>query len=310
MDTVLVESTSEGKRAYKSLIVEPKCLSVLNSSLAVKIVKELTKENGCALDIARSLQEDEQKVYYYLRKLEEAGIVNMARTERRHGMTAKIFEVKAPVVAAKLDGEGHLITDLALKDVNILNFFQPFIKDGLLDSKIIIGDPNEHGRFDAKSKEGSYGTDFALFLGSLVNKLDFPHYFIDTEISESDLKGNLILLGNARTNTVVDKIKDAMPIEFLDEGHSSFESSHTNKIYKDPRTGFIIKMRNPFNEEKHVMIIGGIRTRGTRASVIALTQHIDLLCKNNGNGNHQYVRVVKGLDKEGRGFIDSAEILE
>jgi hypothetical protein len=57
------------------------------------------------------------------------------------------------------------------------------------------------------------------------------------------------------------------------------------------------------------MVIGGIRTRGARAAIIALTQNIEELCANQENGA-DFIRVVKGLDREGRGLIDSAEFLE
>ncbi len=310
MDSVLVEHTEDGKKAYKSLIVEPDKLSVLNSPLALEIVKELTREPGCALDIARNLQLDEQKVYYYLRKLEHSGIVKLVRTERRHGMTAKIYEAVAPVVAAKLHDDGFTLeADQAAVSPHIQKFLHLFVNNGTLDAKIIIGDPDEHGRFDTRSKEGSYFSDFAIFIGSFINKHSFPCYKIDTEIHSSDLNENLILLGNARTNTVIDRFKDSLPITFLGENQSHFVSKKTKKVYKDPRIGVIIKMKNPFNTEKNIMIIGGIRTRGTRAAIIALTQNIEELCANQENGS-DFIKIVKGLDREGRGVIDSMEILE
>lgn len=313
MESVFIEHTENGKRVYKSLLVEPEELSVLNSPMAVDIIKELKRQPCCALDIARNLQEDGQKVYYYLRKLEKSGMVTLTRTERRHGMTAKIYKVTAPVVTAKLYEDGHVIEDSnPIRNLNILKFFNPFIEDGNLNARIVIGDPNEHGRFDAQSKEGSYFTDIAIFLGGFIKKNDFPFYIIDTELDDNDLNENLILIGNARTNTVIDRLRDYIPITFLDKDHHSFISKKTNKIFKDPRTGFVIKIKNPFNKKKNIMIIGGVRTRGMRAAAISLTQNIDELVKTNEykDSNSSFIRVVKGLDKKGKGLIDSVEFLE
>ena len=312
MDHILIEHTEEGKKAYKSLLVEPGKLSVLNSRLALEIVKELKRQQGCALDIARNLKEDEQKVYYYLRKLENSGIVKLCRTERRHGMTAKIYDVIAPVIATKLHDDGHMMPNPSLDTIgnpDIAKFFQPFIDDGSLDAKIIIGDPNEHGRFDTRAKEGSYLPDFSIFLGSFVKMHNFPCYGIDTEVPEKDMNGNLILVGNPRTNTLIYGLRDSLPVSFLEKGFSSFVSKKTRKEYKDPRTGFIIKMKNPSNPDKSIMVIGGIRTRGMRAAIIALTQNIEELCSGQDNGP-DFLKIVKGLDREGRGIIDSVEFLE
>jgi len=231
--------------------------------------------------------------------------------ERRHGMTAKIYSVMAPVIAAKLHDDGHMVADTpitTIKDSNISDFFQPFVDGGTLNANIIIGNPDEHGRFDTRSKEGSYFSDFAILIGSFIRKHSFPYHKIDTEITDSDLKENLIILGNHKTNTVIDRLKDHLPISFL-ENDQSFISKNTKKVYKDPRTGFVIKIKNPFNPEKSIMVIGGIRTRGARAAIIALTQNIEELCANQENGA-DFIRVVKGLDREGRGLIDSAEFLE
>ncbi len=310
MDPVLVEHTEKGKKAYKSLVVEPDKLSVLNSKLAIEIVREITRQPGCALDIARSMQEDEQKVYYYLRKLENAGIVRLSKMERRHGMTAKIYEAVAPVVSAKLHDDGISLEAVpSMANLQVQKFLHPFVNDGELNAKIIIGDPDEHGRFDKRSKEGSYFSDFAIFLGSFVNRHRFPYYKIDTEIGTGDLNDNLILLGNVGTNVVIDKVKDSLPITFIGNGHNNFISRKSKKEYKNPRIGIIIKMKNPFNVQKRILIVGGIRTRGARAAIIALTQDIEKVCAGQEDGQ-PFIRIIRGLDKEGKGEVDSMEILE
>ncbi|NIO22197.1 MAG: ArsR family transcriptional regulator [Candidatus Aenigmarchaeota archaeon] len=310
MKASLVENRGDGKVAYESLVVAPRKLSVFNSDLALRIVNELVNTPGCAMDLARNLKEHEQKIYYHLRKLEDVGVVKPIGTEKRYGMTAKIYSMTCPVIATKLYEDGHpLEKSPSVRDHSAMKFFYPFIEDGELTAKIVIGDPNEHGRFDRKSKEGSYLTDFAILIGSFVNKYKFPYYKIDTEVNQKDLKGNLILIGNIRTNVVMDKIKKHLPIKFLEEGQFSFISKNSNKRFTDPRTGFIIKIKNPFNPENFILAIGGLRTRGARAAMIALTKNMDKI-NNKNESDENILRVVKGFDRTGDSVIDSVEFIE
>ncbi len=313
MDFSLIEENNGSKTVYDSLVVHPKKLNIFNSDLSLKIVSELVKKPGCAMDLARRLGEHEQKIYYHLRKMEKVGIIRITEVEKRYGMNANIYSMVSPVIAAKLYEDGHSLASGKkagpLASTEMLEFLHPFVKDGKLDARIIVGDPNEHGRFDAKSKEGTYVNDLGIFLGSFVNNFSFPYFTPDTEIRESDLGKNLILIGNVRTNVIIDRIKDHLPIEFGDKGHY-FRSLKTKTTHKDPRTGYIIKMKNPMNPKSHVLVIGGIRTRGARAAVIALTQNLKRLFDKNDANNGELVRIIKGLDKEGRGVIDSFEIKE
>jgi len=310
MKASLVENRGDGKVSYESLVVAPRKLSVFNSDLALRIVNDLVKNPGCAMDLARNLKEHEQKIYYHLRKLEDVGVVKPIGTEKRYGMTARIYSMTCPVIATKLYEDGHPLEKASsTKDSNMMKFFYPFVEDGELNAKIVIGDPNEHGKFDSKSKEGSYFADFAILLGSFVNQYNFPYYRMDTEVSQKDLKENLILIGNTRTNVIMDKIKKHLPIEFFEEGRFSFISKKTNKKYTDPRTGFIIKIKNPFNSEKNIMVIGGLRTRGARAAMIAITNNMDKINDNN-ESDEEILRIVKGFDRAGDGIIDFTEFVE
>ena len=309
MHSLFIEDGKDGRKAYKSLLLEPSKLSVLNSDLAVEIVRELTRKPSCALDIARSLQKDEQKVYYYLRKLEAAGIVRLAGMERRHGMTAKIYEAIAPVIATKLHDDGHIIESPAVKvDDKAVGLLSPFIENGRLNAVIVIGDPYSHGRFDKESHEGPYAFDFGMMLGRMMSSIEFPNYKLDTEVGEEDLKKNMILIGNIKSNVVIDRLNDSIPLHFETEGDFKVVSKLTGNSYKDPRVGVIMKFENPFAKDKKVLVLGGIGSRGSRSSIIAFTQRLGELLKGNENGS--VFRVVKGYDRSGDRVIDDVEILE
>ena len=109
-----IERGLDNYKIYNSLVVEHKNIGILNSDISIRIIRELANGSGCAMDVVRNLGIDKQKVYYYLKKLEESGIIRFVKNEQRHGMVAKVFETVAPVVSTKLyedfgvtDGKGY-----------------------------------------------------------------------------------------------------------------------------------------------------------------------------------------------------------
>ncbi|MFQ5648063.1 MAG: ArsR/SmtB family transcription factor, partial [Candidatus Aenigmatarchaeota archaeon] len=141
MQHQLIDSNGGKPISYDSLLVKPAKLSIFGSDLCLKIVQELVKEPCCAMDLARRLEQHEQKIYYHLRRLEDAGIVKQVRAERRYSMTAKIYGVVAPVVSTKLYDGGKPAQKGTGASPAVRKFFEPFIIDGRLNAKIIMGDP-------------------------------------------------------------------------------------------------------------------------------------------------------------------------
>jgi DNA-binding transcriptional ArsR family regulator len=311
MSFQLVETNGNKKIVYNSIVVEPKKLNIFGSELALKIAKELAINPGCAMDLARKLNEHEQKIYYHLRRLEDVGVIKQIRTEKRYAMTAKIYSLASPVIAAKLHEDSYELKDntFPVIDRNIEKFLHPFVENGKLNAKIIIGDSYSHGKYDAASTEGPYIFDFAVFLGHVLQTPEFPHYKLDTEVDESDLDDNLILFGNAKTNAVIDMVNSKLPIYFNVEKGCSIVSKISKKTYEDARTGMILKTVNPLNTKKSILIIGGVRTRGTQSAIIAFTRHFDdIFMKSNRNGD--ITCIVEGFDKDSDKIIDSVRFLE
>ncbi|MBI2084187.1 MAG: helix-turn-helix transcriptional regulator [Candidatus Aenigmarchaeota archaeon] len=311
MQATLIENNGTGRIAYDSLVVnDPKALSSLNSKLAMKIVKTLAEKPQSAIDISRKLKMHEQKIYYHMRRLERAGIIYTISNEKRHGMVAKIYSIVSPVIAAKLHEKGTEIKDGEHTEVptNVLEFFKPFIQAGRFNAKIIIGDPTPHGTYNVGGLDGVHVIDLLLFLGRFISNFDSPNYKLDTEVRENDLKNNMILIGNNKTNSIIDKINSKSYVYF-DTQKSSIISKITGDTYKDDRCGIVLKFDNPFDKTKKVMIIGGMRTRGTRAAMIAILKILSnnlLNIKNNENFHY----IVQGMDKDSDMIIDDAVILE
>jgi len=304
---MLVENAENGQRLYESLLLDAKHLGIFSNGLAVKIIGELAMRPLCAMDIARRLKQHEQKIYYHLRKMKDAGIVRLNGVEHRYGMTAKMYELVSPVIAAKLYEDGYETKSAnPVVDPVMSEFFSPFIKDGKLNSKIIIGDPYPHGEYNVPANEGTFLTDLLLMFGGLVRNLEFPAYRLDTEVKNADLKNNLILIGNARTNTIINKMNKMngnKAVKFDKSGNLVSEGS----VYSNPITGVILKCANPFSKNKKILMIGGVRSRGMRASIIALTQYFGTIIDKQTDN---VVRIIEGYDKDGDRIIDSIRVVK
>ena len=148
----------------------------------------------------------------------------------------------------------------------------------------------------------------AFLLGKFVKNENSINYKFDTNIDNNDLKENLILFGEPKVNTIINKLNLKLPVYFDYEKGYEIVSRATKSVYDAPRVGIIIKCENPWNKHKKILVISGIGIRGVLASVIAVTQHMDNVLENSKSGN--IARIVEGLDKDGDGVIDSVRFLE
>ncbi|MBU5536968.1 MAG: helix-turn-helix domain-containing protein [Candidatus Aenigmatarchaeota archaeon] len=312
MQATLIENNGNVRIAYDSLILDnPKAFSALNSKVALKIVKALAESPASAIDLSRKLKIHEQKVYYHIRRLEKAGIIYTISNERRHGMIAKIYSIVSPVIATKLCEKGVEIkenTDFGL-DKKILEFLSPFVTDGKLNSFIIVGDTYSHGKFDKGSDELNYMVELLMFFGKFDGWSNETYSKLDTKVKDNELKNNLILIGNNKTNSIIEKINSKLPAYFDDTGKEALTSKITNTTYSDPRIGVIIKTKNPFNHDKSILVIGGIGRRGAQSATLALTKYRNMFVESIKNSDN-IVKVVRGFDADSDDIIDTIKILE
>ena len=300
-----VKEESGRQEVFKAKEVEAQKLNVFGSELAVKIIHELAKKSACAMDLARALNEHEQKIYYHLRRLEKAGIISLERIEARAGAVAKIYKVEYPYLAIKLFDAKPIEYFARPKEMEILH---PFIENGKMNSIIIVSSPDPHGRFGAASSDGYAAIDLALFLGSFLRRAEI-NYRLDTQVDEEDLKNNLILIGGPKANMVVDKLNKFLPIYFDEKNDWQIVSTLSKTVYRDEDVGLVIKMRNPFNTKSYVLLFCGKRFKGTRAATLALIRHAKLLEEGN-KFKDGIARVVKGVDKDSDGIIDDCIFIE
>lgn len=313
----LIEETDKDQKAYKTLVMEPKNLNVFNSELSLRVLNALSKQPACVMDIARKLKEHEQKIYYHFRRLEQAGIIKFIKTEERGGGgLAKIYSISHPYLSVKLF-DGEHISDVKTKAREI-EFFKPFIEEGRLNATIVVGSPDPHGKYGVQALDGSVGIDLALFLGTFLKDARV-NYKLDTEVTDGDMRGNLILIGGPKANILIDKFNKNLPIYFDTEHGFNLVSSFTKSVYSSDDTGVIIKMKNPLaknaknnankNSDRYILVLSGIRFKGTRAAVIALIKYMKEVQAGN-RFDSGIARVVRGIDKDSDGRVDDVEFLE
>jgi len=300
-----VKERGNKREVFRAKEMEVKKMNVFGSELSVRIINELAKKPACAMDLARALNEHEQKIYYHLRRLEKAGIISLERTEVRAGALTKIYKIDSPYIALKLFDDKPIEYFIRPKELEILH---PFIENGKMNSIIVVSSPDPHGRFGAASSDGYAAIDLALFLGSFLREPEI-NYRLDTQVDEDDLKKSLILVGGPKANIVVDNLNKFLPIYFDEKNEWQVVSTLSKNVYRDDDIGLIIKMRNPFNPKNYVLMFCGRRFKGTRAATLALIKHANELEKNN-KFKDGIARLVKGVDRDSDGIIDDCVFVE
>jgi len=277
----------------------------LSSELAQKILHLLVKEPMYPIDIAKALKMHEQKIYYHIHNLEKAGIIKIVKKETKQGATANFYALTEPAFVIKF--KNFESTSKIDQIRNESEFLQPFIKEGQLDALIIVGSPDPHGPDKARSRDGYYGMDLALFLGTFLNYVPKFNVKLDTEVREEDFNHNLILIGGPLVNKVVEKVNAKLPIKFED---GNIKSSVSNEMYPQDECGMIVKAKSPFNKDKSILVVAGKRFSGTRAAIIAFLKGFKKITDGNIHNSSIKAKVVEGIDLDSDGIIDDIEFRE
>ena len=259
------------------------------------------------IELAKELKVHEQKIYYHIKNLEKSGIIKINKKEIKQGAVAKYYSLDKPALIIRLKEFEE--TQKIMPRSNS-EFLQPFIKNGQLDAMIIVGSPDPHGPEKARSRDGYYGIDLALFLGTFLNYVPDLNVRLDTEVRQEELKNNLILLGGPVVNKITKDVNEKMPIFFDKNNHWAVKSNISKNIYPTDETGLIVSFKNPFNKEKNILLVAGKRYSGTRAAIIAFLKYFKKIAKGNIHNNKIKARVVEGIDLNSDGIIDDIEFRE
>lgn len=302
----------EGNELYSVLSreIEMGQLKALGSPLAQAILKSLAKKDSYPSELAKELNVNEQKVYYHIRNLEKAKIIKVVKKEVKQGALAKYYSIAEPSFFIRFKEFKHTqkINEI---DIEEQRFLSPFIKEGQLDALIVVGSPEPHGPDKARSRDGYYGIDLALFLGTFLSYVPHLNVKLDTEIREEDLSSNnLILIGGPVVNKVTLRLNKQLPVFFDKKDKWCIVSSISKKRYYSDEGGIIAKIKNPLNKEKSVLVIAGKRLSGTKASITAFLKGFSNITKGNIYNPKFNAKIVEGVDMDSDGAIDSVEFKE
>ncbi len=281
-------------------------LNSLKGEIPIKILSLLSKKEMYTKEIAKELKIHEQNIYYYINKLEKSKIIKLKKTTNINGSLAKYYQISSPSFFVSFKE----FTEISKINEKESDFLLPFIENGSLNSLIVVGSPDPHGPQKARAKDGYFGMDLALFFGTFLNQISESKLRLDTEISEKELlENNLIVIGGPIVNKISSQIQNKLPIYF-DEEKKGIYSSISKKIYFSDEIGYMCKIKSPYNKNKQILYLSGLRNSGTKSIILAFLKKYEELKQNNLYDNKSSAKVVEGIDLNSDGIVDDIEFLE
>ena len=322
MPKKLLTETDEGSFVKKIRMFEQaEDMKAILNKTRWTILRKLSEEPKFPAKLARELGIHDQKIYYHIRQLINAGLVEVAYEQEIRGAIARFYSTKEKTYGIELNPEEKGIafnTNLTPLEKPGL-FFQEFLKENTFDGSIVVGAPDPHGPHKTWARDGHYAIYLAMFLGQLI---PFPKdLFVKLDVEVRATKAydqNLILIGGPAVNLVTRDVNSKLPVPQFDNQMKGIAPAATfgrgitsqkpDLFYSQNNAGIIFKEPNPYNPEKTVIAFAGQGRRGTMATILALTDNWESILKDYDNGPLRVV--VEGYDQDGDGTIDSVEILE
>ena len=306
---IIIDKKDQQTFSLSSSEIKLQQLKGLTSNVAKKILYLLALEPSYPSKLAKDLKIHEQIIFYHIRKLEKAKLIKIVKREDKQGGVANYYSLIDDSFFIRFK-DFKPTEKISYADKKKEDFLLPFIESGQFNALIIVGSPEPHGLQSARSRDGHYGIDLALFLGTFLNYIPKLNVKLDTEVRANDLKQNLILIGGPVVNKITEKINDKLPIHFDKKFKKNIHSSLTKQVYLADNCGMIVKVKNPFDVEKSILIVAGKRYSGTQAAVISFLIKFDEIVKGNKKNKKVLAKVVEGFDSDSDGVIDSVEFLE
>ncbi|MCL2172542.1 MAG: helix-turn-helix domain-containing protein [Nitrososphaerota archaeon] len=309
-----------------NILQKPQDLKAILGNQSWKILTTISEKEMYPLEIARRLNIHEQKVYYHIRKMEKAGAITIQYEENKKGATAKYYKTTATAFGIELpvnqqqQQQGKSIQNNYYTPnipEKLQKFFQEFLNNETLNGKIIVGSPQPHGPFKTSARDGHYAAHLTLFMGQFAK---IPNDFavkLDVDVkAEKEEKNSLILVGGPGTNLLTQEINKHLPIKFImhpsEQGYlfGGLTSEKTGRKYTSDSAGIIAKITNPWNKDKHIIVIAGNKAVGTKACVLALTNFWEKTLQPFNADKNTFAVVIQGFDLDGDGKVDAIEVYE
>ena len=302
----MVEFIREKNRLADATELNANKLKALNDETRLEILKMLSESPSYPSKIAKELDISKQKAYYHCEKLKEAELVEKDHKEKRSGGLATYYRIANSGLILDLGGEAEKIF-VPKRTKFVKDFLSPLAENGNLNGKVVVGSPDKHGPDQVRARDGHLAGELTMKLGGYASR-EGDMVVLDTEVvRDSMFETSLLLLGGVLTNTVMKKFNPAFSARFSGETFPYHEIQTPESSFTDENIGIVAKTQNPQNPDKAIYAVAGIRNPGTRAAVNAF-KNLEQLVEGYTGGD--FYAVVRGLDMDGDGKIDSYEILE
>jgi predicted transcriptional regulator len=290
-------------------------IKILSNNIAWKIIELLSSKDMYPAQVAKELNLYDQTVYYYIRKLARIGAIEQVGTRLIRGGTARLYSASSPSFGLELEGKAEKLQSSNYIKVemrkNIPYILKEFYENNSFSGLIVVGAPDPHGPYKSSSRDGHYAVHLSFYLGTLsesstsgfIVKLD-----VDAKAEKDIDNRNLILIGGPGTNIVTSEFNRYLQIKFNEDNYWSGLTDQSGRIFNMDNHGLIAKINNPYNKDKKILILAGVRSIGTKAAVIALTNYGSKIYDNSSTDNHLAL-VVQGFDMNADGKIDHVDIV-
>jgi len=287
-------------------LITPENALLLSHPIRLQILRLLAKREMYPAEIASTIGVHEQKVYYHIRQLMNAGMLTIHERSEIRGTVAKRYKATSLNFCLSLGGEWQNARKLLSTKKEKLSYLSPFIEGTEFNSTFVVGSPDPHGPHKARARDSHYAVELALFLGNYCSTKSHFSTMLDVDMNMKTDPGNLILVGGPVTNLLVDSVNKALPVRFSKKKPWELVSSTTGKKYTEETTGIVARIPNP-GSDSLLLVLAGIRAAGTKSAVLAVTTNKAF---KDFKGEESYCRVVNGFDLDGDGRVDNVEILE
>ncbi len=288
-DTALVEDQSKIRR-----LIDKKAIGILDA---------LSNKPLDMQHIIRQAKIKKKEAESLVNLMIDEGILREVRSGSKGTLYEKVVGSLAFDVNPTLRSSS--LMNIADMDSNVKRFYNTFIDNGTFNGLICVGSSDPHGEYKAIAKDTNYAVYLGMFLGRYVSlPKDFP-IVLDTDVISRNLfKNDLILVGGPVTNLVTRDINNFLPVKFFKE--EGWMLKYRDSIYGNENEGIIERIRNPYDKSKVIILISGIKNKGTLAAVLAATKFASSIFKNY-QGEQTWYNIIRGYDISGKGGIDVVE---
>ncbi|MDG6985804.1 MAG: winged helix-turn-helix transcriptional regulator [Nitrososphaerota archaeon] len=311
-EKILYDPKSKAGVAKRVLVSDkPDGFRPASGRLGQKILALLSSGPKYPAEMARSLGTHHQTVYYHIGRLEKAGLITRVRSEQIRGGEANLFALASDGYAVEFPVKGEPLPTLRSsgRSKALGNFFEEFFEDGEFEGWVVVGSPMQHGAGGTQARDGHYAVQLGFALGQFVNLPEKFPVKLDVDLrAEKLLSSNLIVVGGPRNNVVAEELNPHLPFKFSKGGFWGAIVDSEGKSYTSELDSLVVKAQNPWDPTKTCVLIAGLTGAGTKAAIIGVCNQADSIFERYRSGT--YAAVLRGVDKDGDGKVDSAELLK